>query len=510
MTARLKPSSLFFGHYIAKMRLKGDHYMETQSLPVAVIGAGPVGLAAVAHLLERGETPIVFESGATIGAGMRQWGHVRMFSPWEFTVDQATVRLLEAHGWDMPPVKDLPTGNDLVDRYLLPFAQLPEVQDHIHLNAQVVAVSRQYIDKMKDAGRENTPFILHVVYEDGREALIEARAVIDASGTWQQPNPLGSGGLPAVGENRFSQHIFYGIPDVLGSDHTRYADKRVVVVGSGHSAINALLELATLKQEYPQTSIYWAMRGTNLNRVYGGGEDDALPARGRLGTRIQAHVDAGVIQIVSPFRVREIVAAEPGLSVIGETPDGLKTLQVDEIITATGARPDLNMLRELRLELDPSLESTRQLGPLIDPNVHSCGTVRPHGEAELRHPEKDFYIVGMKSYGRAPTFLLATGYEQVRSVVAALVGDMVAAREVHLNLPETGVCSSDLAGEGAACCGTPNTQPALLSLANIPVNGVLLQPVSLQTATRECGCDDTCCGDGVRSTTCGCESACCS
>ncbi|MEO8611040.1 MAG: NAD(P)-binding domain-containing protein [Chloroflexota bacterium] len=496
--------------------------METQTLPIAVIGAGPVGLAAAAHLIERGETPIVFEAGDAIGANMRHWGHVRMFSPWEFTVDRAMVRLLEVHGWQMPPAKELPTGGDLVERYLVPFSELPEVQDFIHLNAQVIAVSRRNIDKMKDKGREDAPFILHVVYGDGSEALIEARAVIDASGTWHKPNPLGSGGLPAVGEKRHAGHIFYGIPDVLSNHRERYANKRVLVVGSGHSAINALLELAQLKQDFSQTEIFWAMRGTNLQQVYGGGEDDALPARGRLGTRIQAHVDTGVIQIVSPFRVREITAVVDGINIIGETPDGLQTVQVDEIIATTGARPDLDMLRELRLELDPALESTRELGPMIDPNIHSCGTVRPHGEAELRHPEKNFYVVGMKSYGRAPTFLLATGYEQVRSVVAALVGDWEAARDVQLNLPETGVCSSDLAGEGAACCGTTSSEPALLSIANIPVNngllrpvslqanGSLLQPVTLQTATRDCDCDDTCCGDGVKSTTCGCETSCCS
>jgi thioredoxin reductase len=499
----------FFRVLYRKNTIEGLNNMQTSSLPVAIIGAGPVGLAAAAHLLERGETPILFEAGESIGANMREWQHVRMFSPWEFTVDAATVHLLEAHGWQMPPLKELPTGRDLLERYLLPFAQLPEVSEHLHLNARVIAVSRRNIDKMKDAGRDETPFVLHVVYGDGREALIEARAVIDASGTWQKPNPLGSGGLPAVGEKRSTQHIFYGIPDVHGIHSARYANKRVMVVGSGHSAINALLELAQLKETHPQTTIYWAMRGTNLKRVYGGGEDDALPARGQLGGRIKTYVDTGSIEMVTPFRVRELAATEQGINIIGETPHGLETVQVDEVIAATGARPELEMLRELRLELDPALESTRQLGPMIDPNVHSCGTVRPHGEAELRHPEKDFYIVGMKSYGRAPTFLLATGYEQVRSVVAALVGDWAGARDVRLNLPETGVCSTDLAGEGAACCGTSSTQAALLSISAIPVLGGVLQPVSLQTGVKDCGCDDTCCGDGVRSTTCGCDATCC-
>jgi thioredoxin reductase len=451
------------------------------NLPIAVIGAGPVGLAAAAHLLERGEMPVIFEAGAEVGANVRDWAHVRMFSPWEFTVDTASVRLLERHGWQMPPADDLPTGGELVERYLQPLAEL--LRDHIHLNARVIAVSRRDVDKMKDAGRDDAPFMLHVTYGNGRETLIEARAVIDASGTWQQPNPLGSGGLPAIGEGRHAERITYGIPDILGTARARYADRRVMVVGSGHSAINALLELAQLKADCPGTQITWAMRGTNLKRVFGGGEDDALPARGALGDRVKAHMDAGNITILSPFRVREIGAAEHGVIVTGETPDGSQTVNVDEVITATGARPDLAMLRELRLDVDSSLESNRTLAPMIDPNIHSCGTVPPHGEAELRHPEKDFYIVGMKSYGRAPTFLLATGYEQVRSVVAALVGDWEAARDVQLCLPETGVCSTDFTGEGDACCGTP---AATVSLDAI---GFSDAPVRIDVGSQ----DESCC-----------------
>jgi thioredoxin reductase len=508
--------------------IKENLPMSTLPLPVAVIGAGPVGLAAAAHLLERGETPIVFEAGTSIGASVREWAHVRMFSPWRYNVDSASVRLLEAHGWQMPPADELPTGGDLVERYMQPLASLPEMHRHLHLNARVAAVSRRNIDRMKDDGRQESPFVLHVIYASGEEAMIEARAVIDASGTWRTPNPLGANGLPAIGEKRHAAHIAYGIPNVLGDKRMRYENRRVLVVGSGHSAINALLELAELHRSAAQTSILWAMRGSNLRRVYGGGEDDALPARGQLGTRVQALVDAGVITILSPFRILEVRPGEGGMDVIGDDGKATQCITVDEIITATGARPDTDLLRELRLDLDPSLESTRALAPLIDPNVHSCGTVRPHGEAELRQPEKDFYIVGMKSYGRAPTFLLATGYEQVRSVVAGLVGDWDAARDVQLNLPETGVCSTDLAGEGGACCAPAvSAAPSFLSLESIQVGGftylpatlgiaasdvAALQPapVALETVTRACGCNDTCCGDGVRSQTCGCDTACCS
>jgi cation diffusion facilitator CzcD-associated flavoprotein CzcO len=496
--------------------MKAKVIMTNQTLPVVIIGAGPVGLAAAAHLLERGETPLVFEAGAEVGANMRQWEHVRMFSPWEYTVDHATKALLEAHGWTMPPLKELPTGRDMVEGYMRPFAELPTVRPHIQLNTRVIAISRRNVDKMKDNGRETAPFVIRIECADGTQEIVEARAVIDASGTWHNPNPLGADGLAAIGERTNHQHIFYGIPDVQNKHRERYANQRVMVVGSGHSAINALLELANLQENYPQTEIHWVLRSKNMQRVYGSGTDDALPARGQLGTRMKRLVDAGKVTIHALFRIREIRQAGIGVDVTAETDNGLVTVQVDEIIAATGARPDLDMLRELRLAIDPSLESTQTLAPLIDPNIHSCGTVRPHGEAELRQPEKDFYIVGMKSYGRAPTFLLATGYEQVRSIVAALVGDWEAARDVQLNLPETGVCSADSASDdsASACCGTsaPVQEFATVNLVSIPtIGGQKLQPlpVAVSNATEACGCDDTCCADNMRSTTCGCDDTCC-
>ncbi len=439
------------------------------TLPVAVIGAGPVGLAAAAHLAERGQSFMVFERGAQVGANLRDWAQVRMFSPWQYTVDGAAARLLSAAGWQHPEPEALPTGGDMVSRYLEPLAALPQIAPHLHTRAHVVAISHTDADKMRSHGRDHAPYRIHVAYDDGREAVYEARAVIDATGTWQNPNPLGADGLPAIGERSSAAHIAYGIPDVLGGQRARYANRRVMVVGSGHSAVNALLDLARLQAEAPNTQIVWVTRSANSARSFGGGDGDGLPARAALGTRLRALVESGTLTVVSPFKVRRIEHTPDGLAVSGETPTGPHTVLVDEIIGATGARPNLEMLRELRLDLDSSTEAVRALGPLIDPNFHSCGTVPPHGEAELRQPEKDFYIVGMKSYGRAPTFLLLTGYEQVRSVVAALAGDWEAARQVQLELPETGVCSGS-PEDGGVCCGVPTSAKiSVLSLGDIRI-----------------------------------------
>ncbi len=417
----------------------------SSDLPVVVIGAGPVGLACAAHLIARGLEPLVLEAGPSVGASVRQWEHVKMFSPWGYNVDRQARQLLENEGWMAPNLEELPTGRDLVERYLEPLAATSALAPRIRLDARVVAVGRSGLDKVKTPGRSSAPFRVHVE-RVGSIEVVHARAVIDVSGTWTSPNPVGAGGIPAPGEHAAGERIFYGIPDVQGRDRERYAGKRTLVVGTGHSAMNALLDLTALHRETAAGEVLWALRRDVSEMSWGGGDRDALAARGTLGARLREHFDAGEIETIAPFSIESISPLGDALTVRGIVgKDGAERdfeTTVDEIVAATGSRPDLSFLREVRLDLDPALESARILAPLIDPNIHSCGTVRPHGEQELRQPEDGFYIAGMKSYGRAPTFLLATGYEQVRSIVATLAGDHDAAGRVELDLPETGVCSS--------------------------------------------------------------------
>jgi hypothetical protein len=199
--------------------------------------------------------------------------------------------------------------------------------------------------------------------------------------------------------------------------------------------------------------------------AFGGGTDDQLQARGALGTRARHAVEAGHVRVVNGFRTDEIRRAGDGrLTLISDT--GARVDDVDEVVALTGFRPDLSWLSEVRLRLDPVLQAPEALAPLIDPNVHSCGTVPPHGAAELEHPEPGVFVVGMKSYGRAPTFLSLTGYEQVRSVVAKLAGDDEAAARVELTLPETGVCGGaglfdDDAESAGGCCGPAPAQEVI-------------------------------------------------
>jgi SAM-dependent methyltransferase/thioredoxin reductase len=423
---------------------------DTANRRIAVIGAGPIGLAAAAHLVARGATPIVLEAGESVGAQVLAWGHVQVFSPWRYNVDPVAASLLRASGWKEPDPDVLPTGSEIVAEYLEPLAALPGIAPHVRLGRRVVAVARAGFDKMTTTGREAAPFELRVRSTAGEQTIV-ADAVIDASGTYGVPNPLGANGLAALGEPEWRARIFYGIPDVLGVHRRRYAGRRTLVVGSGHSAFNALLDLAELAAASPDTTLTWAVRRSEIGAMYGGGEADALPARGSLGARLRALVESGRVRLVTGFRTAELRDDGRGVTVVDGAGRALGPF--DEIVAATGFRPDLTMLSELRLDLDPAVESPRSLAPLIDPNLHSCGTVPPHGAAELRQPEAGFYVVGMKSYGRAPTFLMLTGYEQVRSVVAELTGDLEAARRVELTLPATGVCSSTpAAGADAACC----------------------------------------------------------
>jgi thioredoxin reductase len=422
------------------------------SLPVAIIGAGPIGLAAAAHLDRYQQSFIVLEAGAGPGATVAEWRHVRMFSPWRYNVDRVARELLESNGWTAPDPAALPTGGDVVDRYLAPLAAHPSLAPYIRFNARVTAVGRKDFDKVRSSGREQRPFEIRLASGE----TVEARAVIDASGTWNRPNPAASGGVAVSGEREIFDRIAYGIPDVLGRERAAYAGKRILVVGSGHSAFNVVLDLLALSAREPGTDIVWVMRRENLEAVWGGGSADALEARGELGQRAKRAVEAGLLRVLTPYRIRSISRSATGLVVNGVLDSEERPVAVDRMVVCTGFRPDLEMLQEVRLSTDAWLESSAALGPLIDPNLHSCGTVRPHGARELAHPEKDFFILGVKSYGRAPTFLLATGYEQARSVVAQLAGDIAAAERVELELPETGVCSvTNLVGGGAGCCGEP-------------------------------------------------------
>ncbi|MGW9159011.1 FAD-dependent oxidoreductase [Microbacterium sp. NPDC055665] len=418
-------------------------------LPVVVIGAGPQGLAAAAHLVERDENVIVVERGHGPASAVADWGHVRLFSAWPELTDAAARRLLEPTGWNAP-ASGYPTGAEWMSEYLAPLADT--LGERIRYATTVTGVARQGRDKVVDGGRKSQPFVVHTVDADGDEGRLLARAVVDASGTWDLPNPAGADGFPALGEAAASDRISYRIP----ADVSELAGSHVIVVGAGHSATHAVLRLSELARRASGTRVTWLLRRGSAANVFGGGIGDELPERAALGSRARKVIDEGVVELVTGFRVAEFRNGDDGLTVVAE--DGREVAAVAHVFALTGFRPDTDMLRELRIDLDPALEAVAGIASEIDPNIHSCGSVGATGARELAQPEPGFFIVGAKSYGRAPTFLALTGYEQVRSVAAHLVGDHEAAGRNELTLPDTGVCGGaggfdDTAG---SCCAAPS------------------------------------------------------
>lgn len=442
----------------------------TAQLPLVIIGAGPIGLAAAAQAQSRGLPTVVLESGDSAGAAVREWGHVRLFSAWSELVDPVAEKLLAPTGWTPPNPKSYPTGATWAEQYLAPLAAALGATDEVDVlfGQRVVGIAKRGRDRLVDAGRDEAPFTVLVQTLAGR-IRYEAAAVIDASGTWYGKNPLGGDGLPAIGEDTHADRIAYEIPDFTDPQvAARYAGKHVVVAGTGASAQNTLVGLGGLAEQHPGTRVSWLVRRAATGEAFGGGDNDQLEARGALGKRAQAAVESGPVEVVTAFRTATVGIGQDGKLALTST-EGATVAGVDEVIVVTGFRPDLSYLAEVRLDLDPVLSAPSKLAPLIDPNVHSCGTVYPHGAVELAQPETGLYLAGMKSYGRAPSFLALTGFEQTRSIVAAVAGDYDAATRVELVLPESGVCGGSglfdgqpTEENGGACCAP--AQPDLLTV----------------------------------------------
>lgn len=447
--------------------------------PVVIIGAGPIGLAAAANAAERGMDFVVFEAGPYAGAAVGEWAHVRLFSSWSELVDPAARRLLDAsRTWTAPDDAAYPTGREWRDGYLQPLADVlaGTTGGQVRYDSRVVGVARAGRDLLVDSGRESDPFAIHVETSQGRERLL-AGAVVDASGTWTRPNPLGADGYPALGETENADRVTYGIPDF--SDPTvaaRYAGKHVAVAGKGASAQGVLVGLAKLAQTDvgAGAQVSWLLRRPSVGDAFGGGDNDQLEQRGKLGQDAKAAATSGIVTNFTQFRTASVTAQADGRLSLTAL-DGQSVSDVDEVIVVTGFRPNFGFLSEVRLDLDPALGAARVLADQIHPDHHSCGDVAPHGHRELTQPEQGLFLVGMKSYGRAPSFLAMTGYEQVRSVVAALDGDLEAADRVDLVLPDTGVCNgagafddpdalADLGAAGGGCCGPAAAEPQLVTL----------------------------------------------
>jgi thioredoxin reductase len=399
---------------------------------LAIIGAGPIGLEAAALALDHGFDVHVFEQGV-VGSHPIAWGHVRMFTPWRMNVGPASRERLVRAGWSAPDAEECPTGLELAERLLQPLAALPELLPRVHPHAQVVHASRSGAlkgDLIGDERRREHPFRLLVRDPGGRESFLHAHSLIDASGVYARPNWAGDGGIPARSELYLAPQMSYHVDDVLGVRRQRYAGRRTLVIGGGASAATSVAALAELARQAPGTAAVWATRD-RVADLLPEIADDPLPERRALHRRAReiargadpavAHVGGAVVEgfefnsATHRYRATLMIDGQPRVE------------EVDEVLVNTGFGPDDSITRELQVHECYATRGTMKLSAaLLGSRSKDCLDTPAFGIEALRNPEPGLFILGHKSYGRNPSFLLETGYRQVADVVAALAQELAA------------------------------------------------------------------------------------
>jgi thioredoxin reductase len=400
---------------------------------LAIVGAGPIGIEAALAALDLGFDVHVFERGE-VGTHPLAWGHVRMFTPWRMDVGPVTRAHLARAGWSAPPDDGCPTGRELTERVLEPAAALPELKDRVHTHAQVVAIGRRGVlkgERIADPSRREQPFRLLVRDAGGRENLIHAFAVIDASGTYGAPNHAGTGGIPARGEQYLAPQMSYHLDDVRGLRRARYAGKHTLVIGGGASAATVVTDLAALADEAEGTACTWVTRAP-LEALFPEQADDPLPVRAALHARSRELARGGhpAVRHVGGVEVEGFEYNSATHKYRVQLTRGDETLheEADQVIVNAGFGPDDSLYRELQVhECYASRGPMKLSAALLDAMGGAsgdCTTVPSFGVDALLNPEPDFFIVGAKSYARYDSFLLETGYRQVADVLARLASDL--------------------------------------------------------------------------------------
>jgi thioredoxin reductase len=396
---------------------------------LAIIGAGPIGLEAAAAAVELGLDVHVFERGE-VGDHLLAWGHVGMFTPWRMVTGPASARLLARNGGTLPDPETLPTGRELVEWLLQPLARTPELRERVHTHAQVLHVARRGALKGEWIGaaqRRDHPFRIIVRDAGGREQVLHAFAVIDASGTYGSPNWAGTGGIPARQESYLAPQMSYHCDDVLGLRRERHAGKRTLVVGGGLTAATTVLGLAQLAAEVPGTTAVWVTRAAEPT-LTGQVEHDPLPARARLVAEAQRLMrgEDPAIGWTGGAEVEgfEYNSATHRYRVALTCGDAARIEEADQVIVNCGFGPDNGLYRELQVHECYGSRGPMALSAALLGAGGDCMAVPATGLDQLRNPEPDFYILGAKSYARYTTFLLERGFEQVAQVTAQLATDL--------------------------------------------------------------------------------------
>jgi len=388
---------------------------------LAILGAGPIGLEVALAAAERGDDFTVYEAAPAVGGYVRDWGHVRLFTPWAMNV---SARARRALGDGAPAGAALPSGAQLVEHLLEPLAALPALAPHIRLGTRVLAVGRDGLLKHEAMGspkRGRRTFRLLVRTLDGAEAIQRADAVIDATGTYGNPNRLGNGGIDAVNESAFEQRIDRAMV-AFEAEPARWAGATILLTGSGHSAQTAARDLVAFARHAPDTRVVWALRREPPD--FGAVDGDPLPERAALNaTAAEIASGAAASVQVRTGCVTEALAERDGrLAVTLRNGDG-EELVVDRILALNGGVGDASLYRQLQVhECYATCGPMRLAAALLGGSGGDCLAQGSHGPDTLVNPEPGFFILGAKSYGRNSQFLLCIGWQQVDDVFGGLLG----------------------------------------------------------------------------------------
>ncbi|MCH8872432.1 NAD(P)-binding domain-containing protein [candidate division KSB1 bacterium] len=398
---------------------------------IAILGAGPIGLEAALYASQLGYKVEIFEQGE-VGANMLDWGHVRLFT--RFKMNHSSLGVIsikrESPNWQEPDGEGYMTGREFVDSYLVPLSQLSALKKKINTGMKVVSIGRENILKgelIGDSKRPSYPFRILTENAHGEEQIHTADIVIDSTGVYNNPNWLGDGGIPALGELKSKPFINYQMPDVYGKDRSKFAGKKSLVMGAGYSAATVVCDFQNLIREEPATSLIWAIRGSRSQPIPLI-QDDPLPSRAGLTKQANSILqDAGeIIQFRNNTIADSIEYFEnkSAFSVGLKSNGQVEQIEVDRVIATVGYGPDNSIYRELQIhECYASRGPMKLAAALLGASSADCLAQESAGADTLKNPEPNFFIIGNKSYGRNPTFLIRMGLSQIVEIFSLISGD---------------------------------------------------------------------------------------
>jgi hypothetical protein len=397
---------------------------------IAILGAGPIGLEAALYARFLGYDVDIYERG-NVADNILRWGHVQMFSPFGMNRSPLGLAALQAQdqGYQPPSDDAFLTGLEYTDRYLLPLSQTDLLAEHLKLGTEVIGVGRPELLKGDEIGTERRAeedFRILCREGSGKEFVATAEVVIDTTGVFGNPNWAGEGGLPAIGEHAVRKRIEYGVPDVLGSARSQYADRKTLVIGSGYSAATTVVSLAKLSEAASETSVTWLVRDTGEAGPITPIVDDRLQSRAELtadANRLAAGASANV-SFMSQVSLRSVMYNDVTGKFCVEFSDAASSRgEFDIIVANVGWRPDNCIWQELQVHECYATGGPMKLAAaLAGDNSGDCLEQVSHGSQSLVTSEPDFYVLGAKSYGRNPSFLVSTGLQQVRDLFT-IIGD---------------------------------------------------------------------------------------